>query len=117
MEVGRGESTDVREWPKISKEQDADKESYQFMLNRVQRGKDISKEREQQLQEVVKKYTSALMSWNHMKITLMQELGLLQKLRDELVDMKDGLEIERERELKLQREEHAFLETRNKEQN
>ena len=42
------------------------------MLNRVQRGKDISKEREQQLQEVVKKYSSALLSWNHMKITLMQ---------------------------------------------
>ena len=34
-----------------------------------------------------------------------------------MVEMKDGLEIERERELKLQREEHSFLETRNKEQN
>lgn len=33
-----------------------------------------------------------------------------------MVEMKDGLEIERERELKLQREEHGFLETRNKEQ-
>ena len=80
VEVGRGESTDVRGWPKISKEQDADKESYQFLMNRVQRGKDISKERELQLQEVFKKSFFSPLSLRKGKHSLLYRM-ILQKPR------------------------------------
>ena len=85
------------------------------MLARQREGQEIIQERSNELEKLVKKYSAAMLCWKQIRITLMQELNSLQKLRDEIVELKDSQEIERQRELKLQREEHEYLKRKNKE--
>lgn len=77
----------------LRQEQDADIESYKFMLARQSEGKEIIQERSNELEKLVKKYSAALLCWKQIRITLMQELNSLQKLRDEIVELKDSQEI------------------------
>ena len=58
-------------------EEEADQESYKFMLARQREGQEIIQERSNELEKLVKKYSAAMLCWKQIRITLMQELNSL----------------------------------------